>query len=154
QTGIRGPHEPQVIQLLLPICRSGTSRNPQRREGLPVELADPPIRGEVDVARLVFLNAPNLIADQPVFRREVYDGSPHVAVHTSIIAYEPVVIILVLKNVHHALAKLWNVLAYVNRSLLVVRGAVGLLLGHRVLVLRGSTGGHRGEGNRDDGVEG
>src|SRR4029453_6506517 len=76
-----------------------------------------------------------------------------VAIHSSVITPEPVIIVLGLKNVHHALAQLRNGLAPGNGGLLVVRGAVGLLVGLRVLVLREGTGGERGdEGNCDDGV--
>src|SRR5262245_5576755 len=155
--GILSTPEPQVVRLKFPgVGRGCLIRDGQWAKRLPIEPTDTLLElaavgvgygccREVDVARLVFLNASYVIVVQPVFRREVDESLPIVAVHASVPASEPVVTILGVVNTPDGRVEFGNDLALGGGRLLVLTVGLRFGLGGRALVRSGGAGGQRGD---------
>ena len=90
---------------------------------------------------MVFINARHSIIAQSVFHRKVDKGFPVVTVHTSIMATEPIVVILGLENMPDRFVEFCNDLAFRNRCLLLVVARFRGRLYGQVPVLTGGASG-------------
>ena len=91
--------QPHVVRIQSPALAGvvvGGDR--QRDESQAVELADAARRGDQEVARLVLLDAADVIVAQPVLGRETSDGPAVVAAQALPVAAEPKVAALVLEH--------------------------------------------------------